>query len=265
MTKIDYGYKARVLSTDLCKKVNQIDKAIYAKHLLDTTGELLVNTLDYDTALRERCFLLEQDEKAYLEAEKLNKARYKRVTRLKSRISSMLRTSPTVVFLTLTFTDKVLQNTTEETRRKYVRRFLSERSENYVANIDFGAQNHREHYHAVIDCKVPTSEWQFGHALAEIVQAPEDKKRVPKRYLNLSEEEQKRLVKQDHEKRLSKYIAKLTNHAIKETTRRSAIIYSSPKNRSKRQVSTNDDDLLVIRTKKGNHALLIACNDNLPF
>lgn len=266
MTKIDYKYKAQVLSTDLCKKVNQIDKSLYARHLLETTGEVLTNTLDYDTALRERCFLLKQDERAYIEAEKLNKARYKRVKRLKDRISSMLRNCSTVVFLTLTFSPKTLDTTSAESRRKYVTTFLSEYSDNYVANIDFGKKNNREHYHAVIDCKVPTSNWQFGHALAEIVQAPQDlKRKVPKRYQSLSDEEQKTLMTRDHENRLSKYIAKLTNHAIKETTKRSAIIYSRPQKAFIRQETTENDKGFLHRTKKGSYVLLIPADEDLPF
>lgn len=265
LLKIDYNYKAKVLSTDLCKKVNQIDKAIYAKTLLDTTGEIISAELDYDTALRERCFLLEQDERAYKEAEKINKARYKRVKRLRLYLSSMLKKSLTVIFLTLTFDDKTLFNTTEQTRRKYVQRFLSNLSDCYVANIDFGAKNGREHYHAVIDCYVPVKEWSYGHALAEIVQGEFDSVRsVPKRYQTLSIEEQKLRIMEDNEKRLAKYVAKLTNHAIKETNKRCSVIYASPKNRSK----TFKEDLTdgyVYHDKKGTLISLIPTEESIPF
>ena len=263
--KIDYNYKAQVLSTDLCKMVNQIDKAIYAKSLLDTTGEIIHTELDYDTALRERCFLLEKDQRAYKEAEKINKARYKRVKRLRLFLSAMLKKSLTVIFLTLTFDDKTLSNTTEQTRRKYVQRFLSNLSDCYVANIDFGAKNGREHYHAVIDCYVPVKDWQYGHALAEVVQGEFDSvRRVPKRYQSLPIEEQKLRMMEDNEKRLAKYVAKLSNHAIKETNKRCSVIYASPKNRSK-ILKEDLTDAYVYHDKKGVLISLIPTDDPIPF
>ena len=53
-------------------------------------------------------------------------------------------------FLTLTFTDEVLERTSEETRKRYVQRFLNAYTRDYYANQDFGTKNGREHYHAVI-------------------------------------------------------------------------------------------------------------------
>lgn len=56
----------------------------------------------------------------------------------------------TLHFVTLTFRDDVLSNTSERTRHRYVASFLNEHCLCYYANIDYGAQNEREHYHAVV-------------------------------------------------------------------------------------------------------------------
>lgn len=137
------------------------------------------------------------------EAKKLNYSYYKRNGRLSSHISSMLKMGD-CLFLTLTFTDTVLQKTSSDTRRQYVRKFLKSYSDYYVANIDFGKKNGREHYHAVIFTdKVSNSDWKFGAINFERI-----------------------VVQEGSNKKLAKYVNKLTNHAIKETCKGNRIIYS---------------------------------------
>lgn len=229
MKKIDYAYKAQILRSDLCQQVNQIEKAIYADFVLNSSGEILHTKIDYDTAQDLRCFLLQQDEKAYNEAKKINKARYKRVTRLKFRLADIITECEKPVFLTLTFSDETLEKTSAGTRRQYVRKYLASYGVPYVANIDFGAINGREHYHAVIGCPVDLKTWQdkCGFALAEEIK-PNRWNKIPRRYADLPPEEQAERMHFDTLSRLSKYVAKLTNHAIKETTKRSAVIYYAP-------------------------------------
>lgn len=111
------------------------------------------------------------------------------------------------LFLTLTFNDETLKDTSADTRRQYVRKYLKQFNCKYVANIDFGKENHREHYHAVICAdKIDLSSWRIhGNINVERVR--------------------NRNIERDNT-RLSKYICKLSNHAIKETTKRSSLIYS---------------------------------------
>jgi len=111
------------------------------------------------------------------------------------------------LFLTLTFNDNTLNQTSAETRRKYVRRYLKQFNCAYVANIDFGSENGREHYHAVINTsRIDLALWRsYGNINVE---------RVRNKSIELNKT------------RLSKYISKLSNHAIKETTRRCCLIYS---------------------------------------
>ena len=229
MTKPDYAYKAEILATDLCKLANQIDKAFYADWKLHTTGEVITSKLDADTAEQLRCFLLSRDERAYQEARKINKARYKRVDRLRSRIERIVSQNEHPVFLTLTFTDDTLVKTSADTRRQYVRKYLKSFSDDYVANIDFGEKKGREHYHAVVDRPAPLEAWERQCGAINVQPIIIDRwKRVPKRYRTLSLEEQQARMLADTQAKLSKYVAKLTNHAIKATTRRTAIIYSEP-------------------------------------
>lgn len=245
---IDYAFKAEVLRSDIPKLANQISKAIYADYVLRTDGEIIKTNMDLDTALQKRCFLLAHYPKEYAEAEKINLARYKRVGRLKKRIKSILLEG-NAVFLTLTFRDDVLSSTSPQTRRQYVRKYLITQSNNYVANIDFGAKNGREHYHAVVsgDCDLSLWNEKCGFALAESVARRTNSKKIPKRYAHLNGEALKAKLQEDNEKALSKYVAKLTNHAIKETTKRSVCIYSAPKKAhipNKPKLILLDDDIL---------------------
>lgn len=139
----------------------------------------------------------------YDECVRIVNADSSRRKRLRKRIENMF-TQGTCVFLTLTFADDVLNNTDAKTRRVYVARFLKSVSSQYVGNIDFGAENGREHYHAVVVSNTDDfSSWTYGFYKAITVRKDEA-----------------------DAKRLATYVSKLTNHAIKETTKRNALIYS---------------------------------------
>lgn len=112
-------------------------------------------------------------------------------------------------FLTLTFTDDVLASTSEDTRRRYVARFLKSISQNYVGNIDYGKLNEREHYHAIVEGdQLDLSSWTYGFT-----------KCIKVGYSDIITDTA----------RLSKYINKLSNHATKKTTKGKKIIYSRQK------------------------------------
>lgn len=212
MASIDYVKKSKLLKTDICKRINYIDKQTYLN-----SKEGIVQ--DYDLDSKYFDLLNEYDYKDIEEARKINKASYNRVKRLRDKISVMLE-SP-CVFLTLNFSDKVLKETTEQTRRKYVTLYLKQFGCMYVANKDFGSDKEytdrkgrkrkgtkREHYHALLQIEFMKDKgWKkYGQQFREKV-----------------------VVKDNTNVRLSRYISKLTNHAIKETTKRSAIIYSRDK------------------------------------
>lgn len=114
--------------------------------------------------------------------------------RTRKYIESIFNHNRDVRFVTFTFTDEVLAKTNEKTRHKYVQRFLEEHCMDYIANVDYGSKNGREHYHAVVGDSIRLSEWPYGRVdFRKAGQRDADKLRV------------------------SKYINKLSNHAGKET------------------------------------------------
>lgn len=190
----DYALKSQVLKTDFPAlervirngKYRNFDNDVMFEHFVQSELKLLSNP---ETAI------------FYCEAKKINHASYKRSQRLETRISKIIQ-KPSL-FLTLTFKNEVLETTSEETRRRYVTRFLKDFGVPYVANQDFGSKGGREHYHAILQMEsINPLSWQFGALNVKKVRDTND---------SLA---------------LAKYVSKLTNHAIKESTKRSAIIYS---------------------------------------
>jgi len=210
---VDYAFKSKVLNEhyDLLNKAKKASLYTYALNELENNGVLMhcLRHSNADCLTLSDLYLQCADnglKNEFLECLKINKASYERTNRLKKRIYAML-TSGNCLFLTLTFNDNALNNTSSATRREYVRKYLKRFNVPYIANIDFGAKNHREHYHAVINAdSIDLDAWRIhGNINVERVR--------------------NRNIKSDNE-RLSKYICKLSNHAIKETTKRSSLIYS---------------------------------------
>lgn len=130
--------------------------------------------------------------------------------RLKDKLTYNLQNFD-CVFLTLTFTNEVLENTSHLTRRVYIQRFLkSIGCSFFVANIDYGDKDknpeskEREHYHAIVNTNyVDLSSYSYGFIFAE---------KVKKSSFAIT---------------LAKYVNKLTCHAYKDSTKgRDRLIYS---------------------------------------
>lgn len=135
-----------------------------------------------------------------------------RKERIKKRIFSLIETQ-NAWFLTLTFSPAFLEReTSEETRRRYIRRFLKEQCIGYIANVDYGKTNDREHYHAVV---VPRgSKVDFKPYCAFF-----DNSRIDAEKIALVNTEKSRDC-------LARYINKLTNHALKDSGHSQRLIYS---------------------------------------
>lgn len=178
--------------------------------------------LDDDELARETFFRIQGDP-VWRAARALNQSRYGRVARLRKRVAAMIL-SGDAWFVTLTFREQVLADTTQETRRKYVRRFLKEQTDYYVANIDFGDHHvyldgeteristGREHYHALVIGQLEEKRDENG-------------RRSPNWPYGFSK--QVRVRAQDASvKKIPLYISKLTNHALKESVGNTRYIYS---------------------------------------
>ena len=201
--KNDYAYKSEILKNkELLKLQKQVSRSLYIQDNIinQKTGEVIMTY--EDAKFYEMIYFNDSD---WIEATKINNCSYHRAKRLRNRIEKMTQKGQ-CIFLTLTFNESTMNKTNSNARKRYVKAFLNSISKYYIANIDFGGKNGREHYHAIILCdKVDYKLWhKYGGIKGEII-----------RTNGVSE------VK------LSKYISKLTNHAIKETTKRQAIMYSN--------------------------------------
>lgn len=109
-----------------------------------------------------------------------------------------------VVFISLTFTNEVLEKTKKQTRRRYVSRFLKENCFHYIGNIDFGEENDREHYHALtlINADISKDKWKYGVWWIKKIN-----------------------IRKNDIKKTSKYVLKLNNHSYKESTKQESLIY----------------------------------------
>lgn len=205
MKKIDYEFKSKVMSSALYEQYKEYRKINYYDYCYKMYGEIN-NNLELPDIKKARSIFVNglTLPKEWKECERIFSSNAKKTQRLRARISSYINDGP-CIFLTLTFTDKVLDSTSEDTRRTYVTRFLKEHTIKYVANIDYGKINQREHYHAVVrtDVDFDYRWWPYGA-------------------INFQ-----RISHEDIDiKRISKYITKLTNHAVKSSNKRCVLIYS---------------------------------------
>lgn len=191
----DYQFRSEVLASGLVHEYKQIQFLKFKAFSNDDDSFL-------HSLSNQELFYTWLVPEAYNEARKIAKADYKRNNTLKNRIRHFINMGD-CIFLTLTFRDDVLHNTTSKTRRAYVTRFLKSCAQHYVANIDFGGQTDREHYHGiVVTDHVNLSQWKHGFSYAE------------------------KIIKSSNPLVLAKYVSKLANHAVKETCKRNALIYS---------------------------------------
>lgn len=193
---INYDFKSYVLNSSIFKAYCKYRSAFYKYSINDKSCNFndlnIVNYFGFNFPVEWR------------ECERIYNAMSQKRVRLKKRINKIICCN-IPFFLTFTFTDNVLNSTTQKTRRTYVVRWLKYNCCNYVGNIDFGKKNGREHYHACVNSlnNIDYTSWKYG-----------------------SLNGRKIIIDNDCEKKLTRYICKLTNHAIKNTTKRYALIYS---------------------------------------
>ena len=185
-------------SYDLAKQIQYCQR--YDVPFCDLkTGDVLLDKAQAN----ELSWLLSNDQD-HKDALKLIHSENSKYNRLLKRIFKYIDMGQ-CLFLTLTFRDEVLSATSKETRRKYVRRFLRKFSNAFVGNIDYGKKTSREHYHALIVYDDPEmlKEWVYGFSSAKYV-----------------------FDSKESLERITRYILKLTNHFVKESTGNERLIYS---------------------------------------
>lgn len=138
---------------------------------------------------------------AIVESLRLQESTKKRNIRLKDRINKILQNDK-CIFVTFTFNDDYIDSIKDKYKRVYVVRWLKKYSIDYVGNVDFGSKNGRIHFHCVIAVNkdIDCTTWKYGA-------------------INFKRINNKNL------KALTLYVNKLTNHALKESTKCQYLIY----------------------------------------
>jgi hypothetical protein len=198
--------KQIILENKLHREVGQFSLKNYRLYQMEQNGVYYPSLVNYSYQELENEFTNFVNFYGYTTlkvANNLNRASYYRTARLKERIREAVA-SGSAWFITITFSPETLAKTNEKTRRVYVSRWLKSLTSFYVANIDYGKTKGREHYHAIITSdQRPPKTWSYGFVdILKVATTETDTKRI------------------------SKYISKLTNHAIKHTTKSKRIIYS---------------------------------------
>lgn len=110
-------------------------------HLLEQIRNVLWHSIPVVYPYWERDILSHQREYDKLRKRKGRWLRY---------VSEMSATFNSLYLLSLTFTDDCLSSTSSDTRQRYVRRWLNDNTVDYFACVDYGLENGREHYHAIV-------------------------------------------------------------------------------------------------------------------
>lgn len=163
-----------------------INYNVLKRYLFMTEGEIIENT-DYDRIL---------------------KARYNKLSRIKKRFLYLLCRRKYIFFCTFTFSDEYIDKC-DRTKKDLIKNAIMDSSDDsyYILNIDYGKNTEREHYHAIIG-----SNYDISFPLMV-------------NYDCFSYIEPIRCTKDDLV-RITKYINKLSNHCVKDTTFNRRIIYN---------------------------------------
>ena len=180
------------------QEVKMIDEFKLDDNLYIATG------FDYYTALRiKSAFLLDEYKHIfYDDVCKLLRNRRAKKRRCSKSVDSMFKKYDYVYFFTYQFYDNHLA-LTKKYRKSLVVKWLKGNCSAYALNIDFGEITYREHYHAVIgtNTKIPFKSLPSNITLERIPNHVDDKERI------------------------SKYITKLSSHAVKISTRNERLSY----------------------------------------
>lgn len=187
----------------LLSLVKSIRKSCYSEYMKTVNGVDIPCTMEYSTAQATlNCLVHMYGQDTIDKLFKRAHADSNIISRLRSRIELMLNLGD-CIFLTFTFTDRSLAVYSTDYLRLCVKRFLNVYSSLYIANVDYGKENGRIHFHAVVLAShVHLKSWKFGALNAQRIHTTED---------SLC---------------LARYIGKLANHSVKESTRRESIMYS---------------------------------------
>lgn len=173
-----------------------------------------------------------KENRIYKDSERALKSRR---YRLYKRILDLLNKG-NCLFLTFTFNDETIANRTAKNRERDIRRFLNKQCEEYILNKDYGKDTEREHYHAIAKAKYKDFLFLKGYKMGYVLAEPINQL---KRF-NKNNDSNETIAK------------RLTEHATKNSTRNSKIIYSKPSacNKKINKYFKNKIDLTIERARK---------------
>ena len=175
-----------------------------------TMDDELLNTLIIYNKYKRFCFENKLPFNKDKKLESILNSRYQKCSRIKKRFIYLIARYKYLYFVTFTFDDYYVK-LCDRSRKDLIKSSLYSFNPDikYILNIDFGKNTERLHYH----CIVATND---NADLNSFLQ---------NNYPCFSYTEKIRISKEDL-KRTSKYINKLSNHAIKDTTQRSRVLYN---------------------------------------
>lgn len=190
-------------------KHQQKNKYMYDKYINSYTGELECSEQCYNKIINDKQLIdlyLNYKPLTHLEqviCERTYKASSNRQNRLNKRIKSMLKLNcPVKLFITFTLNNENISKDIKLLRKHISNFFKKNNAVDYVANVDYGKKNGRLHFHAVavFNSEIDLKAWSLGAINIEHIRIKDPNNLEPADYLQLS-----------------RYINKLTNHALKKT------------------------------------------------
>lgn len=160
--------------------------------------------------LRRYCNLNHINFEENIEFERLLKSRYNKCSRITKRFLYLFHRYKHLYFCTFTLNDYYI-NKSDRTRKDLIKDslYFIDDDIKYIINVDYGKQTERLHYHGIIATN-------FDLDLNICLQLV---------YPCFSYSEPIRLDNKSI-KKIPKYINKLSNHAIKDSTKNSRVLYN---------------------------------------
>lgn len=173
-------------------------------------NEDLLNSLIIYNKYKRFCFENGLKVEKNKKLESILSSRYNKIGRIRSHFVWLYHNKKYIYFLTFTFSDDNISKC-DRTRKDYIKKSLYSFDKDicFILNIDYGKKNERLHYHAIV-----------GTDLSFDL-----KKHLENTYDDFTYCEPVRFDDSSF-KSIPKYLNKLTNHAVKDSTKHSRIIFN---------------------------------------
>lgn len=176
---------------------------------MNTDKLLMAKVIDYNK-YRRYCFNNQIKFEQNLEYERILKARYMKIGRIKKRFLYLFCRYEYLYFVTFTFDDKNLKKS-DRFKKDMIKNSLYNFDDDikYILNVDYSPVDDREHYHGIVATNCSCNFINY----------------LMLAYPNIAYTELIRLDKKSLIK-VSKYINKLSNHAVKACTKNKRVLYN---------------------------------------